>query len=89
MILQQEISQAADAAMQKYTDNTPEEERRPEEVAHAMRVRANERTKTLIGKMEKLLAVAAPTNTPEFLAEVRYTKTPLHPFDFLHYVSTV
>ena len=89
MILQQEISQAADVAMQKYTDSTPEEERRPEEVAHAMRVGANERTKSLMGKMGKLLAVAAASNTAEFLAEVRYTKTPLLPFDFLHYVSTV
>ena len=75
--------------MRKYTDNTPEEEKRPEEVAHAMRAGANERTKTLMGKMGKLLVVAAPANTAEFLAEVRYTKTPLHPFDFLHYVSTV
>ena len=89
MILQQEISQAADVAVRKYTDSTPEEERRPEEVAHAMRAGANERTKTVMEKMGKLLAVAAQANTPEFLAEVRYTKTPLHPFDFLHYVSTV
>ena len=89
MILQQEISPAADAAVRKYTENTPEEERRLEEVAHAMRAGANERTKTLKGKMGKLLVVAAPANTPEFLAEVRYIKTPLHPFDFLHYVSTV
>ena len=75
--------------MQKYTDSTPEEERRPEEAAHAMRARANERTKTLMGKMGKLLAVAAPANTVEFLAEVRYTITPFQPFDFLHYVSPV
>ena len=75
--------------MQKYTDSTPEEERGLEEVAHAMRAGANERTKSLMGKMGKLLAVAAPSNTAEFLAEVRYSKTPLHPFDFLHYVSTV
>ena len=75
--------------MRKYTDSTPEEEKRPEEVAHAMRAGANERTKTLMGKMGKLLAVAAPANTAEFLAEVHYTKTPLHPFDFLHYVSTM
>ena len=75
--------------MQKYTDSTPEEERRPEEVAHAMRAGANERTKTLMGKMGKLLAVAAPANTAEFLAEVRYTITPFQPFDFLHYVSPV
>ena len=75
--------------MQKYTDSTPEEEKRPEEVAHAMRAGAKERTKTLIGKMGKLLAVASPANGPEFLAEVRYTKTSFHPFDFLHYVSIV
>ena len=75
--------------MRKYTDSTPEEERRPEEVAHAMRAGANERTKTLMGKMGKLLAVAAPANTAEFLAEVRYTITPFQPFDFLHYVSPV
>ena len=75
--------------MRKYTDSTPEEERRPEEVTHAMRAGANERTKTLMGKMGKLLAMAAPANTAEFLAEVRYTITPFQPFDFLHYVSPV
>ena len=88
-ILQQEISQATDAAVQKYTDSTSEDERRPEELEHAMRARTKERIKTLMGKMGKLLAVAAPANTPEFLAEVRYTETPFHPFAFLHYVSTV
>ena len=89
MIIQQEISQAADGAVQKYTDSTPEEERRPEELAHAMRAGAKERTKTLMGKMGKLLAVAAPPNTPEFLAEVRYTGTPFLPFGFHHFASTV
>ena len=79
----------ADGVVQKYTDNTPEEERRPEELAHAMRAGAKERTKTLMGKMGKLLAVAAPTNTPEFLAEVRYTGTSFLPFGFLHYGSTL
>ena len=88
-ILQQEISQAANAAVQKYTVNTPKEERRPEEVAHAMRAGAKERTKTLMGKMGELLAVAAPANSPKFLAEVHYTETPFHSFGFLHYVSTV
>ena len=62
--------------MQKYTDSTPEEERRPEELAHAMRAGAKERTKTLMVKMEKLLAVAAPANTADFLAEVCFTETP-------------
>ena len=62
--------------MQKYTDNTPKEERRPEELAHAMRAGAKERTKTLIVKMGKLLAVAAPANTTDFLAEVCFTETP-------------
>ena len=75
--------------MQKYTDSTPEEERRPEELAHAMRAGAKERTKTLMGKMGKLLAVAAPSNTPEFLAEVRYTRTPVLPFCFHHFAFTV
>ena len=89
MIIQQEISQAANGAVRKYTDSTPEEERRPEELAHAMRVGAKERTKTLMGKMGKLLAVAARANTPKFLAEMRYTRTPLLPFGFLHYVSSV
>ena len=89
MILQQEISQAADAAVQKYTNSTLEEERRPEEVAHAMRARAKERTKTLMEKMGKLLAVVAPANGPEFLVEVRYTKIAFRPFGFLHYASTV
>ena len=89
MILQQEISQAADGAVQKYTDNTPKEERRRDEIAHAMRAGAKERTKNLMGKMGKLLAVAAPANTPEFLAEVRYTGTPFLLFGFLHYASTI
>ena len=91
MIFQQEISQAANAAVRKYTDNTPEEQSRPEEVAHAMRARAKERTKTLMEKMGKLLAVvvAAPANGLEFLVEVRYTETTFRPFGFLHYASTV
>ena len=89
MIVQQEISQAADAAVRKYTDSTPKEERRPEEVAHAMRAGAKERTKTLMGKMGKLLAVVAPVNGPKFLVEVSYTKTAFCPFGFLHYASTV
>ena len=89
MILQQEISQAADAAVRKYTNSTPEEEKRPEEVAHAMRVGAKERTITLMGKMGKLLVVAAPANGPKFLVEVRYTETAFCPFGFLHYASTV
>ena len=57
--------------------------------SHAMRARAKERTKTLMGKMGKLLAVAALANGSKFLAEVRYTKTTFRPFGFLHYVSTV
>ena len=89
MILQQEISQAADGAVRKYTDSTPEEERRLEELAHAMRAGAKERTMTLMEKMGKLLAVAAPANTLEFIAEVRYIGTPFLPFGFLHYASTV
>ena len=88
-IIQQEISQAADGVVRKYTNSTPKEERRPEELAHALRAGAKERTKTLMGKMGKLLAVAAPANTPEFLAEVRYTKTPFLPFGFQHFASTV
>ena len=62
--------------MRKYTDSTPEEERRPEELAHALRAGANERTKTLMVKMGKLLVVAAPANTTNFLAEVSLTETP-------------
>ena len=68
--MQQEISQAADAAVRKYTDTTPESDRRPPEIAHAMRVGAKERTKTLMVKMGKLLAVAHPSNGPGFLEEV-------------------
>ena len=75
--------------MRKYTESTPEEERRPEELTHAMRAGAKERTKTLMGNIGKLLAVTAPANSPKFLAEVRYTETPFHPFGFLHYVSTI
>ena len=88
-IIQQEISQAADGAVRKYTDSTSKKERRPKELAHAMRAGAKERTKTLMGKMGKLLAVAAPANTPEFLAEVRYTRTPFLPFGFHHFASTI
>ena len=62
--------------MRKYTDSTLEEERRPEELVHAMRARAKERTKTLMVKMGKLLAVAAPANTTDFLAEVCFTQIP-------------
>ena len=75
--------------MQKYTDNTPEEERRPEEVAHAMRAGTKERTKTLMEKMGKLLAVASPTNGLEFLPEVCDTLNVFQKFGFLHYVSTI
>ena len=69
-LIQQEISQAADAAVRKYTESTPPSERKPEDAAHAMRVGASERTKALTGKMGKLLAVANPSNGPGFLEEV-------------------
>ena len=87
--IQQEISQAADGAVRKYTNSTPEVERRPKELAHAMRARTKERTKTLMGKMGKLLAVAALANTPEFLAEVRYTRAPFLSFGFHHLACTI
>ena len=78
---QQEISQ--DAGVRKYDDVTSENDRRPEEAAHAMRVAAKERTRNLIGKMAKLLAVANPANGPGFLEEVKSYATY---FTTLHYL---
>ena len=75
--------------MRKYTNGTPKEERKSEEVEHAMRDGAKERTKTLMVKMEKLLAVASPANGLEFLPEVRDTLNVFQKFGFLHYVSTI
>jgi hypothetical protein len=78
VFVQQEISQAADAAVRKYNDATPDDDRKPEEAARAMRVGTKERTKTLMVKMGKLLAVAHPANGPGFLKEVTSLPTSLH-----------
>lgn len=57
--------------MRRYNDTTPEDEKRPEAAAHAMKVGAKERTAKLVVKMHKLLAVANPANGEPFLKEVR------------------
>ena len=62
---------AADAAGRRYNEATPDDERRPKELVHAMRAGAKERTSKLNVKMSKLVAVANPANKPCFLEEVR------------------
>lgn len=49
---------------------TPENERSPLQVAHAMRIGANEKLGRPNLKMSKLLAVANPANGQGFLQEV-------------------
>ena len=73
--MQQEIAQSADAAVRKYNEITPEDEKAPEELAHAMRAGANEKTNKLNVKMSKLVAVANPANKPGFLEEVHFWPT--------------
>ena len=68
--MQQEISQAADAAVRRYVEATRETGRTPEGAAQAMREGAMERKKALTSKMFKLLAVANPNNGMGFLKEV-------------------
>jgi len=68
--VQQEIAHAADAAVRKYNEVTPLEEKSDQGVANAMRVGAKERSMKLIAKMGKLLAVGNPIHGCGFLDEV-------------------
>ena len=68
--VQQEIAQSADAAVRRYNEVTPEDEKTPEQRVHAMRSGAHERTSKLNVKMSKLVAVANPSNNQGFLDEV-------------------
>ena len=68
--MQQEIAQAAESGVRRYNEMTPENERSPLQVAHAMRIGANEKLGRLNLKMSKLLAVANPANGQGFLQEV-------------------
>jgi hypothetical protein len=74
-LLQQEISQAMDAAIRKYNETTPEKDKTPKGLVHAMRAGANEKTGKLNVKMMKLVTVANPAHKPEFLAEVSLIHT--------------
>lgn len=69
-IFQQEIAQAADAAVRKFNEVTPFEEKSDQGVANAMRVGAREKASKLIVKTGKLLVVANPTHGLGFLEEV-------------------
>jgi hypothetical protein len=64
-----------DAAVRKYNEITPEEEKTPEELTHVMRAGAKEKTGKLNVKMTKLVTVANPALKPEFLAEVCFIQT--------------
>jgi len=68
--LQQEISQAVDAAMRKYHEITRVEEKSALGVANAMGDGAKERAKQLTSKMQKLLSIANPKHGLRFLQEV-------------------
>lgn len=68
--MQQEIAQAADAALRKYHENCPVKEKTPEGVAYAMKAGVKEKTGKLNVKMMKLVAVSNPAHTPGFLQEV-------------------
>jgi len=61
-----------DAALQKYNENTPEEGKTPEGLAHAMRAGVKEKTGKLNMKMMKLVAMANPALTARFLEEVGF-----------------
>ena len=68
--VQQEIAQSADAAVRRYNEVTPEDEKTPEQRLHAMRSGAHERTSKLNVKMSNLVAVVNPSNNQGFLDEV-------------------
>ena len=68
--MQQEIAQFADATVRRYNEMTPEDDRTPVELVHAMRSRAQERISKLNVKMSKLVAVANLANKQGFLDEV-------------------
>ena len=51
--MQQEIAQSVDVAMQRYNEMTPEDDRTLEELVHAMKSGAHEKTSKLNVKMSK------------------------------------
>ena len=59
-----------DVAVRRYNEVTPEKERTSEELTHAMRAGAKEKTGKLNVKMTKLVTLANPALKPEFLDEV-------------------
>jgi hypothetical protein len=61
-----------DVAVRKYNEITPEQEKTPKELTHAMRAGAKEKTGKLNVKMTKLVTVANPALKPDFLAEVYF-----------------
>ena len=75
LFVQQEIAQSTDAAVRRYSEMTPKDERTPEQRVHAMRSGAQERTSKLNVKMSKLVAVANPSNQQGFFDEVTSNAT--------------
>jgi len=73
--VKQEIAQATDAAVKKYNEVTPFEEKSDKRMANAMRVGSKERSMRLIAKMEKLLVVANPIHDLGFLEEVGWLQS--------------
>ena len=59
-----------DATVQRYNEIALAKEKIPEELTHAMRAGAKEKTRKLNVKMTKLVIVANPTLKLGFLAEV-------------------
>ena len=70
--MQQEIAAASDAAVRKYHEDTPIDEKSDAGVADAMRLGAKEKATKLYQKMHKLLTVANPALGPGFLEEVSF-----------------
>lgn len=71
-MFQQDIAAAADAAVRKYKEDTEEKLQTSKGVAVAMRCSIKDATERLYKKLSKLVAVANPALTPEWLVEVSY-----------------
>lgn len=70
--MQQEIAASSDAAVRKYHEDTPIDEKSDVGVADAMRLGAKEKATKLYVKMHKLLTVANPALGLGFLEEVGF-----------------
>ena len=81
--MQQEIAAASDAALRKYHEDTPIDEKSNAGVADAMRLGAKEKSTKLYQKMHKLLTVANPALGPGFLEEVSSLHNTLVPCSHL------